>query len=83
MMDVVRLYSFRTEILGSGEQPESAVRMTLATLDCKTADEFLALADRVQFNQTIGDVLLKSEFGNQEPRRELASFIEKSLSASN
>ena len=78
MMDVVNIYTFRKEILETGEQPESAVRITLSTLDCKTTDEILTIADNLRFNQTIGDLMLKSVVKNQESRDALSAFVEES-----
>ena len=86
LMDVVTIHKLSSEIEASGKQPQSAartvtaVKMVLSTLNCKTSDEFIALADSIRFNQTSRDLLLSSEFKNQDSRRALAAFVNKSLS---
>ena len=85
LMDVVVIHKLNSEIEASGEQPQSAARMAtaikivLSTLDCKTSDEFMALADSIRFNQSSRDLLLSSELKNQDSKDALAAFVNKSL----
>ena len=85
LMDVVIIHKLNSEIEASGEQPQSATRMAaaikmvLSTLDCKTSDEFMALADSIRFNQSSEDLLLSSELKNQDSKDVLAAFVNKSL----
>ena len=86
LMDVVTIHKLSSEIEASGGQTQSATRiaaaikLVLSTLDCKTSDEFMALADSIRFNQSSRDLLLSSELKNQDSKDALAAFVNNSLS---